>query len=85
MGQPELRDFWAQPPVDGVGSLGIIAQFRLTSFLSFLDEIEIDDEEMAEGKTDSGGILELKLPRKVQTGVRIREAPAITATGGVSQ
>lgn len=48
-------------------------------------QIEIDDEEMAEGKTDSGGILELKLPRKVQTGVRIREAPAITATGGVSQ
>ena len=32
-------------------------------------QIEIDDEEMAEGKTDSGGILELKLPRKVQTGV----------------
>jgi hypothetical protein len=48
-------------------------------------QIEIDDEEMTEGKTDSGGILELKLPHKVQTGVRIHEIPAITATGGVSQ
>jgi hypothetical protein len=42
-------------------------------------QIEVDDQEMAEGNTDSGGILELKLPRKMQTGVRIHEAPAIVA------
>ena len=48
-------------------------------------QIEIDDQEMAEGKTDSGGILELKLPRKVQTGVRIHEPPAIATNTGVSQ
>jgi hypothetical protein len=40
-----------------------------------LYQIEVDDEEMTEGKTDPGGILELKLPHKVQIGVRIREAP----------
>ena len=38
-------------------------------------EIEVDDEEMTEGKTDSGGILPLKLPHKTQIGVRLREAP----------
>jgi hypothetical protein len=31
---------------------------------------------MTEEKTDPGGILELKLPHKVQIGVRIREAPS---------
>jgi hypothetical protein len=36
--------------------------------------IEVDDEEMTEGKTDAGGILELKLPHGVPTGVRLREA-----------
>lgn len=40
-------------------------------------QIEVDDEEMTEAKTDSGGILELKLPHKVQIGVRLREAPPI--------
>ena len=39
-------------------------------------QIEVDDEEMTEGETDAGGILPLKLPRKVQIGVRLREAPA---------
>ena len=41
--------------------------------------IEVDDEEMTEGKTDAGGILELKLPHKVQIGVRLHEAVAISA------
>ena len=40
--------------------------------------IEVDDEEMTEGKTDAGGILELKLPHKVQIGVRLHEAVAIS-------
>ena len=39
--------------------------------------IEVDDEEMTEGKTDTGGILPLKLPHKTQIGVRLREAPPI--------
>ena len=41
-------------------------------------QIEIDDEEMSEAKTDTGGILALKLPHKIQIGVRLREAPAIS-------
>ncbi|MBZ5591315.1 MAG: hypothetical protein LAP39_03700 [Acidobacteriia bacterium] len=40
--------------------------------------IEVDDEEMTEGTTDAGGILPLKLPHKVQTGVRLHEAVAIS-------
>lgn len=40
-------------------------------------QIEVDDEEMTEARTDIGGILELKLPHKVQIGVRLREAPPI--------
>src|SRR5579871_761186 len=43
-------------------------------------QIEIDDEEMSEAKTDVGGILELKLPHKVQIGVRLREAPPLMST-----
>jgi hypothetical protein len=42
-------------------------------------QIEVDDEEMTEGKTDGGGILELKLPHKVEIGVRLRDAPAFSA------
>ena len=41
-------------------------------------QIEVDDEEMSEGKTDAGGILEMKLPHQVQIGVRLREAPSFT-------
>jgi hypothetical protein len=39
-------------------------------------QIEVDDEEMNEAKTDAGGILELRLAHKVQIGVRLHEAPA---------
>jgi len=38
-------------------------------------QIEVDDEEMTELQADRGGILELKLPHKVEIGVRLREAP----------
>jgi len=41
-------------------------------------QIEIDDEEMTESSTDIGGILALKLPHKVQIGVRLREAPTLS-------
>jgi hypothetical protein len=41
-------------------------------------QIEVDDEEMREAKTDRGGILELKLPHKVEIGVRLREAPVVS-------
>ena len=40
---------------------------------SRLYAIEIDDEEMTEGRTDPGGILALNLPRKVAIGVRLHE------------
>jgi hypothetical protein len=35
--------------------------------------IEVDDEEMAEGLTDPGGILELDVPHNIEVGVRLRE------------
>jgi hypothetical protein len=38
-------------------------------------QVEIDDEEMFEGVTDPGGILELDLPHGKEVGVRTREAP----------
>jgi hypothetical protein len=44
-------------------------------------QVEIDDEEMFEGVTDPGGILELDLPHGKEVGVRIREAAALPAPG----
>jgi hypothetical protein len=41
-------------------------------------QIEVDDEEMTEGDTDAGGILELKLPHKVQIGVRLSDVRPAT-------
>jgi hypothetical protein len=41
-------------------------------------DIEVDDEEMAESETDAGGILPLKLPQKVQIGVRLRDVRPAT-------
>lgn len=38
-------------------------------------QVEIDDEEMFEAVTDSGGILELDVPRGKPIGVRLRELP----------
>jgi hypothetical protein len=37
-------------------------------------QVEVDDEEMTEVAADRGGILELKLPRKIEVGVRFKEA-----------
>ena len=37
-------------------------------------QVEIDDEEMFEGQSDIGGILELDVPRGKSVGVRLREA-----------
>ncbi len=39
-------------------------------------DVEVDGEEMRELEADTGGILALDLPRKVEIGVRLREAPA---------
>ncbi len=38
-------------------------------------DIEPDDEELAEGKTDSGGTLVVALPPETEAGVRIRKRP----------
>lgn len=38
--------------------------------------VEVDDEEMAEQTADPGGILQLDLPHKAETGVRLKEAGA---------
>ncbi len=37
--------------------------------------IEVDDEELAEGRTDPGGILALDVPHGVEVGVRLRATP----------
>jgi hypothetical protein len=37
--------------------------------------IEVDDEELAEGQTDPGGILALDVPHGVEVGVRLRQTP----------
>jgi hypothetical protein len=37
--------------------------------------VEVDDEEMSEGRSDPGGILNLDLPHDMETGVRLRESP----------
>ena len=47
-------------------------------------EIEVDDEEMREETTDSGGILALQLPRKTRVGVRLREA-RVKSPGGAAE
>jgi hypothetical protein len=39
-------------------------------------QVEVDDEEIFEAKTDAGGILEVDLPRGKPIGFRLREAPA---------
>jgi len=36
--------------------------------------IEVDDEELCEGESDAGGILELDVPHDTEVGVRLREA-----------
>lgn len=38
-------------------------------------DLEVDGEEIHEERTDAGGILELKLPHKVEVGVRLKESP----------
>ena len=38
-------------------------------------DIEVDDEELAEGETDAGGALVIELPPETQAGVRIRKRP----------
>jgi hypothetical protein len=68
-------------------------QFRVTldqekaAFVVGLDaghtyQVEVDDEEMFEGVTDPGGILELDLPHGKTVGVRIREAPPLPPAPG---
>ncbi|MBM3775536.1 MAG: hypothetical protein FJW37_10275 [Acidobacteria bacterium] len=42
-------------------------------------DLEIDDEEIREARTDAGGILPLRLPPKIDVGVRIKEAGAPAA------
>jgi hypothetical protein len=37
--------------------------------------IEVDDEELAEGQTDPGGILALDVPHDKEAGVRLRPTP----------
>ena len=36
-------------------------------------DVEIDDEELAEGETDAGGTLVVTLPPETEAGVRIRK------------
>ncbi len=38
-------------------------------------DVEIDDEELAEGATDAGGTLVVTLPPETEAGVRVRKRP----------
>ena len=45
-------------------------------------QVEVDGQEMFETAADTGGILELSLPKMRETGIRVRPAPRPPATGG---
>lgn len=48
-------------------------------------DVEVDGEEIREEATDPGGILELKLPPKIEIGVRMKPAPISPRSKSVSK
>ena len=36
-------------------------------------DVEIDDQELREGETDSGGTMVLTLPEGIETGIRVKQ------------
>ncbi len=68
-----LESGWLPPPEEGakaVDEVGFIVGLAPDARY----DVEVDDEEMYEAKTDSGGILELKFQAGRKAGVRLRKS-----------
>jgi hypothetical protein len=67
------------PALESDGTVRFAAATEVTVVLGLTPrssyDIEIDDEELAEGSTDAGGTLVVSLPPGTQAGVRIRKRP----------
>lgn len=68
-----LETGWQPPPEEGARAVEEVA-FLLGLTPGALYDIEVDDEEMFEARSDAGGILELRFPPGRKAGVRIRKA-----------
>lgn len=64
---------WQPPPEEGAKAIEDVA-FIIGLEPNARYDVEVDDEEMFEARTDRGGILELRFPPGPKTGVRIRKA-----------
>lgn len=68
-----LESGWLPPPEEGakaVDEVGFVVGLAPDSRY----DVEVDDEEMYEGKTDAGGILELKFLHGRKAGVRLHKS-----------
>ncbi|MBI5085279.1 MAG: hypothetical protein HZB13_11860 [Acidobacteria bacterium] len=70
----KLETGWQPPPEEGAREVEEVA-FVVGLEPGVRYDVEVDDEEMAEAKTDSGGILELRFKPGRMAGVRIRKSP----------
>jgi hypothetical protein len=69
----KLESGWLPPPEEGakpVEEIGFIVGLAPDSRY----DVEVDDEEMYEAKSDSGGILELKFQPGRKAGVRLHKS-----------
>lgn len=64
---------WQPPPEEGAKAVEEVA-FLIGLAPGSLYDVEVDDEEMFEARSDSGGILELRFPPGRKAGVRVRKA-----------
>lgn len=64
---------WQPPPEEGARAVEEVA-FLIGLAPSAVYDVEVDDEEMFEARTDSSGILELRFPPGRKAGVRVRKA-----------
>jgi hypothetical protein len=67
-----LESGWLPPPEEGAKPVDEVA-FIVGLSPDSRYNVEVDDEEMYEAKTDSGGILELKFAPGRKAGVRLRK------------
>jgi hypothetical protein len=67
------------PAAESDGTVRFAAATQVTVVLGLTPrssyDVEIDDEELAEGSTDAGGTLVVSLPPETAAGVRIRKRP----------
>ena len=68
-----LESGWLPPPEEGVKPVEEVG-FLVGLAPETRYDVEVDDEEMYEAKTDSGGILELKFAQGRKAGVRLKKS-----------